>query len=364
MSFFSSLRFPSRKQKESNNNSNNSSNSNLPSLGTFYKQQTSSNTSILQQKQKQQQLQQQQLQQQQQQQQQLQLQQQQQLQLQQQQQREIQQQQALQLQQQQQALQQQQQQALQQQQQQQKQHQLQQKRSRLYLNQQASSSKTSVKSKSQMTSMSQQNIAQETPQSPPTLEAMFLSEPFVSTSLVKGSFKTIVKLPKYVDLKEWVALNVFEFYTNLSQFHSVIQEYITPEQYPTMNAGRDVDYLWLDANNKNIILPANQYIDLALSWINNKINDRNLFPTSNGIAFANNFPRDVQRIMIQMFRIIAHIYYHHFDKIVHLSLEAHWNSFFAHFISFINEYRIIDKRELLPLTNLIEAFEKQGRIIS
>lgn len=334
MSFFSSLRFPSKKQKEANSNANsaNNSSSNLPILGTFYKNQSSSNSSsLLQKQQREREMQKHQRE----------------MQLQMERERQL--------------------------QEQQKQHNirqqelaiqqanerkqiLKQKRSNMYLNNE--SSKSSVRANIQEPEI---NINQN---QQPSLEAMFLSEPFVSTSLVKGSFKTIVKLPKYVDLKEWVALNVFEFYTNLSQFYSVIQEYVTPEQYPTMNAGPGVDYLWLDANNKNIILPANQYIDLALSWINNKITDRSLFPTSNGIQFAANFPRDVQRIMIQMFRIIAHIYYHHFDKIVHLALEAHWNSFFAHFISFINEYRIIDEREIMPLRRLITAFEAQGRIIS
>lgn len=114
---------------------------------------------------------------------------------------------------------------------------------------------------------------------PESQEIMFLSEPFVRTALVKGSYKTIVQLPKYVDLGEWIALNVFEFYTNLNQFYGVIAEYVTADAYPTMNAGPRTDYLWLDANNRQISLPAGQYIDLALTWINNKVNDQQLFPT-------------------------------------------------------------------------------------
>ncbi|AMD20208.1 HDL536Cp [Eremothecium sinecaudum] len=194
-------------------------------------------------------------------------------------------------------------------------------------------------------------------------EVMFLSEPFVRTALVKGSFKTIVQLPKYVDLGEWIALNVFEFYTNLSQFYGVIAEYVTPEAYPMMNAGPSADYLWLDANNRQVALPAGQYIDLGLTWINNKVNDKNLFPTQSGQPFSKNFLRDIQRIMIQMFRIFAHIYHHHFDKIVHLSLEAHWNSFFAHYISFAKEFNFLDRKEMYPLEPLIESFEMQGKII-
>ncbi|KAG0655046.1 Maintenance of ploidy protein mob2 [Monosporozyma unispora] len=194
-------------------------------------------------------------------------------------------------------------------------------------------------------------------------QVMFLSEPFVRTALVKGSFKTIVQLPKYVDVGEWIALNVFEFFTNLNQFYGVIAEYVTPEAYPTMNAGPHTDYLWLDANNRQVSLPAGQYIDLALTWINNKVTDKNLFPTQDNVSFPQAFLRDVQRIMIQMFRIFAHIYHHHFDKIVHLSLEAHWNSFFAHFISFSKEFNIIDRKEMVPLLPLIENFEQQGKII-
>ena len=195
-------------------------------------------------------------------------------------------------------------------------------------------------------------------------QIMFLSEPFVRTALVKGSFKTIVQLPKYVDIGEWIALNVFEFFTNLNQFYGVIAEYVTPDAYPTMNAGPHTDYLWLDANNRQVSLPASQYIDLALTWINNKVTDKRLFPTKDNIPFPQEFLRDVQRIMVQMFRIFAHIYHHHFDKIVHLSLEAHWNSFFAHFISFSKEFTIIDRKEMTPLILLIENFEQQGKIIT
>lgn len=212
----------------------------------------------------------------------------------------------------------------------------------------------------QSTSQQTQIPQQERPESQ---QIMFLSEPFVRTALVKGSYKTIVQLPKYVDVGEWIALNVFEFFTNLNQFYGVIAEYVTPDAYPTMNAGPHADYLWLDANNRQVSLPASQYIDLALTWINNKVNDKNLFPTKNGIPFPQVFLRDVQRIMVQMFRIFAHIYHHHFDKIVHLSLEAHWNSFFAHFISFSKEFKIIDRKEMAPLLPLIESFEKQGKII-
>lgn len=36
---------------------------------------------------------------------------------------------------------------------------------------------------------------------------LYLCNPFVRSALIKGSFKTIVVLPKFVDQKEWVAVN-------------------------------------------------------------------------------------------------------------------------------------------------------------
>lgn len=38
-------------------------------------------------------------------------------------------------------------------------------------------------------------------------KALYMCSPFVRSALIKGSFKTIVALPKYVDPKEWVAVN-------------------------------------------------------------------------------------------------------------------------------------------------------------
>ena len=87
---------------------------------------------------------------------------------------------------------------------------------------------------------------------------LYLSSPFVDAALVKGNFKTIVMLPKYVDIMEWVAVNgacslfcsglwtgltdaefslVFDFYTNLNEFYGVITDVCTQQTCPTMSAG-------------------------------------------------------------------------------------------------------------------------------
>lgn len=194
------------------------------------------------------------------------------------------------------------------------------------------------------------------------LKPLFLCQPYVRTALVRGSFQTLVQVPKYVDQNEWMVLNVFEFYQNLSLFYSVISEFITPQSHPTMNAGPGVEYLWLDSNKKSVRLPASTYIDFVMTWISNKFDDTTLFPTKQGVPFPPHFLGVLKNIYRQMFRIFAHIYHNHFDKYIHLSMEAHWNSFFAHFISFGKDFDLIDKKEMEPLIPLIEAMEAQGKI--
>lgn len=231
-----------------------------------------------------------------------------------------------------------------------------------------------------------------------TQKPLYLCKPFVTSQLVKGSFSTIVVLPRYVDQGEWLALNIFEFFDMLNKFFGVVQEFCTVQACPSMSAGIGLDYSWLDSNKKPLRLPAPTYIEYVLQWISNRINDETIFPSksnptttatintpsailpggssanspagtpgANGQAwigkeggFPPNFYTTCKAIYKQMFRVFAHIYHTHFAKIVHMSLEAHFNSFFAHFIHFARAFDLLERRDIEPLRPLIDTFEEQG----
>jgi hypothetical protein len=108
---------------------------------------------------------------------------------------------------------------------------------------------------------------------------LYLCNPFVRSALIKGSFKTIVVLPKYVDQKEWVAVNLFDFFNNLNQFYGVLTEFCTVQNNPTMSAGINLDYTWIDQNKRQIKLPAPQYIDYVMTWVGGLLSDEATFPT-------------------------------------------------------------------------------------
>jgi MOB kinase activator 1 len=54
-----------------------------------------------------------------------------------------------------------------------------------------------------------------------------------------------------------------------------------------------------------------------------------------------------------LFRVYAHIYYHHIKEIKELGLHRHLNTAFKHFILFSNEYKLISKDEQTPLKSII-----------
>lgn len=74
-----------------------------------------------------------------------------------------------------------------------------------------------------------------------------------------------------------------------------------------------------------------------------------------GVPFPKTFPATVKNIFKRLFRVYAHIYHSHFPKIASLGEEAHLNTSFKHFIFFVQEFKLIEPKELAPLAELIES---------
>lgn len=47
------------------------------------------------------------------------------------------------------------------------------------------------------------------------------------------------------------------------------------------------EYLWMDGQKKTSKVPAPQYIDFVMTWIQTLINDENTFPTKDGTVMEN-----------------------------------------------------------------------------
>ena len=100
---------------------------------------------------------------------------------------------------------------------------------------------------------------------------------------------------------------------------------------------------------------APEYVDLLMSWVEAQLNDEAVFPLQLGTPFPKQFLSIVKTIFKRLFRVYAHIYHSHFQKIVGLGAEAHLNTCFKHFIYFVVEFKLIDTKELDPLKDLIDS---------
>ncbi|KAI0667764.1 Mob1/phocein [Trametes maxima] len=185
-----------------------------------------------------------------------------------------------------------------------------------------------------------------TPTGASTPKPLYLCSPFVEAALVKGNFKTIVMLPKYADVMEWVAVNIFDFYQNLNQFYGVLAECCTQQSCPSMSAGPNLNYTWINQDRKSVQLPAPTYVDYVMTWVQNLLDDENVFPTKSGRDFSQSFPSTVKHVYRQLLRVFAHLYHAHYQQILHLRSEGHFNSLFAHFLAFGKEYELLEAKDI------------------
>lgn len=129
---------------------------------------------------------------------------------------------------------------------------------------------------------------------------------------------------------------------------------------------RRYEYRWADGVQikKPIEVSAPKYVDYLMDWIETQLDDESIFPQklgmlsslrltainsheqikrivvlnyfmpTTGVPFPQNFQEVVKTIFKRLFRVYAHIYHSHFQKIVTLKEEAHLNTCFKHFILF------------------------------
>ncbi|ODV63405.1 Mob1p ASCRUDRAFT_73274 [Ascoidea rubescens DSM 1968] len=214
---------------------------------------------------------------------------------------------------------------------------------------------------------------------------------FAEATLGSGSvLAQAVKLPKDEDLNEWLAVHVVDFYNQINMLYSTITEFCSPRTCPRMIATNEYEYLWQDLNlKKPIPLPAPNYIENLMNWIQSFFDDDDIFPSniinvssnnsnnssnnynknrnnsidltnSNSNIFVNKeFPQQflalIKTIMKRLFRIYAHIYCHHFDEITELGLQNHLNTSLKHFVLFSNEFNLISKKDYGPLHELVNV---------
>jgi len=179
---------------------------------------------------------------------------------------------------------------------------------------------------------------------------------YCQATLGAGNLREAVRLPKGEDFNEWLAVNSVDFFNEISLLYGCVSEYCTEKSCAIMSAGPKYEYLWMDGvkYKKPHKCSAPEYIDLLMTWVEDQINDPAIFPVDDGVPFPNNFRTIIKTILKRLFRVYAHIYHHHINKMIALDCEAHLNSCFKHFVYFVKEFQLVDEKELAPLADTIK----------
>ena len=132
-----------------------------------------------------------------------------------------------------------------------------------------------------------------------------------------------------------------------------------------MTAGPKYKYLWKDDKEftSPADLPAAQYINMALEWVDMQLDDADVFPPESQAESQGYGPRfrpTVRKIFKLFFRTYAHLYHSHFNDFVQIESETHLNDSFRHFIFFVKEFKLLNSSEMPPLQQLILFLEQQN----
>jgi len=172
-----------------------------------------------------------------------------------------------------------------------------------------------------------------------------------------GNASLAVRLPDGEDKNEWLAVNTVDFYNQVNVLYGTVSEYCTASSCPKMAAGDKFEYLWAATpKDKPVQCSAPEYVGHLMTWVESVLDDPKVFPVTTDQKFPKDFEKHIQTIFKRLFRVYAHIYYNHFAECIKWTPnnEAFLNTCFKHFYYFINEFSLVEKKELAPLEDLFK----------
>ena len=216
-------------------------------------------------------------------------------------------------------------------------------------------------------------------------------------TLGSGNLRLAVALPAEEDEFEWLACKTVDLFNEIALVHGMVSDFCTSHSCPRMTAGANYEYKWADPCSTKYRSPtdvsAQQYVQLLMQWVQHQLDDQAIFPTKPGVPFPPNFRDVCGNIFRRLFRVYAHVYHSHHERVVELTFEAHLNSCFVsvprrfflpffsrsrtlslrslsslslslqkHFLYFVLEFDLIKEEELKPLRPLIDKMISEDDI--
>ncbi len=191
---------------------------------------------------------------------------------------------------------------------------------------------------------------------------------YTKRTLGSGNLRAAVKLPENENKNEWLATNTVDFYSEINLLYRLAYEE-DAEKYKRVGEGFPPGFEYRWADGVNIVKPMRcsspEYVDYVMMWVEDQIDNEDIFPVQETQAFPTDFETYVRDIFKRLFRVFAIIYHAHFKTIERLEAAAHLNTCFKHFMFFVLEFNLVEEKELKalkgPTGHMIEAFKAQSQ---
>jgi hypothetical protein len=130
-----------------------------------------------------------------------------------------------------------------------------------------------------------------------------------------------------------------------------------------MSAGAKYEWFWADGKmiKDPIGVSAPEYVDYLMEWVSEQFEDATLFPPKDDVPFPVDFGKRLKVIFKRLFRVYAHVYWHHSDVIIREAADEDLNSGFKHFYLFVKQFDLVEVRDMVPLEHLTRKIDDKTK---
>jgi len=159
-----------------------------------------------------------------------------------------------------------------------------------------------------------------------------------------------IRLPPNASREDWIAVNTTQQHQLCGLIWRFCSKYCTEISCPKMTAGK-CTYLWRDGvkYKKAVEVSAPAYVEKLLEWVKDQLQNKAIFPTSDGATYPVKYDDKVKDIWKRLFRLYAHMYRLHFSQIQTEGLSTHVNVCFKYFILFGLEFKLVETKDMGPM---------------
>lgn len=175
--------------------------------------------------------------------------------------------------------------------------------------------------------------------------------------LKSQNMRQAIKRPYSVDENKWIAYQTVAIFDDVVMCIGWLDDWCNHQTCPRMKADKGMSYYFKDEQTgESLKLSAPDYMQEVILSAEATLSDRRLVPADDGEPFPPEFMPKMRKLYKDVFRVYAHAYLHHFRDFRDAGAETYFNWCFKRLVYVALEFRLLEKTDMIPLKDLINAF--------